>query len=326
MIPVSEHDVVVIGGSAGAIEALGDVLGGLAADIPARIAVVLHTTSAGSTRLAEVIRRRSPIPVVYGESGGSLQPGVVHVAPPGHHLLVGEADTMWLSHGARVNRARPAVDPLFRSAARWYGGRVIGVVLSGSLDDGAAGLAAIVAEGGAALVQDPGDAAFTGMPRAALRVAPQARALPAAALGPAIMQTMKEPAGERGQPDPDLVRETDLERPGRTSVSRGGGIPGRPTSFACPECRGAMAEIELAGAIHFRCHVGHSYTPRSLIAAQSEAAESMLWSAVSILEEQAMVHRMLAERAVSADEREGHTTRADRAADAADAVRAQITG
>src|SRR3954452_14070025 len=112
MIPVSEHDVVVIGGSAGAIEALGDVLGGLAADIPARIAVILHTTSAGSTRLAEVIRRRSPVPVVYGESGGSLQPGVVHVAPVCIHLLVVDADTMWLSHGARVSRARPAVDPL----------------------------------------------------------------------------------------------------------------------------------------------------------------------------------------------------------------------
>lgn len=321
-----ERDIVVIGGSAGGIEALAEVLAGLPADTPARISVVLHTAAAGSTRLLQVIRRQSPLPVVYGESGGRLEPGVVHLAPPGHHLLIGEDDTLWLSHGARVNRVRPAVDPLFRSAARWYGARVLGVVLSGALDDGAAGLAAIVAEGGAALVQDPADATFAGMPQAALRTVPQARAMPAVALGAAIIQAMREAAGERVRPNPQLVLETDLERPGRRNPSGGGGVLGQPTPFACPECRGAMAEIELSGAVHFRCHVGHSYTPQNLIAAQSEAAEGMLWSAVSILEEQAMVHRMLAERAGSPDERTSHSVRADRAAAAADAVRAQITG
>jgi two-component system chemotaxis response regulator CheB len=289
--------------------------------LPASVLIVLHTTAAGSTHLPQVLNRAGPLPVAYARDGEALAPGRVYLAPPDHHLLICE-DGLGVQHGARVNRARPAIDPLFRSAARWRGQRVVGVVVSGSLDDGAAGLAAIATAGGLAIVQDPRDAAFNGMPMAALAAVPSARVAPAAELGSLIADAVAEAVTSDGHRplDSQLHLETVLEG-GAHTVPR---QPGEPSGVACPDCRGAMTQIELADTFHYRCHVGHAFSPATLLHAQSDSAEAALFTAMSILEEQAAVHAQLAERSDEALERSEHERRARRAQNAATDLRRHL--
>ena len=339
----TRRDLVVIGGSAGGVAALASLLGSLSPSFPAAIVVVLHRPAVGSGNLRGVLDRASALPVVDAAHDDALEPGRVYLAPPGVHVLV-RPDRLLLSRTARVNRVRPAVDPLFRSAARWFGARTIGVVLSGALDDGAAGLDAISAHGGACLIQHPADALFAGMPYAAMVAVPGATVLPVDELGPAMSALVEiRPAVAAGpvsgngsepvvpvpvpvldddpEPDPDLVAETALtEGNGFQDVRR---QPGKPAPFACPDCRGAMTRIGSGGAEHYRCHVGHTFSPQTLVAAQSEGVESALWTAVSILEEQAALHRSMA-AGLAGDRRADHIAQAELAADGADAVRHTI--
>ncbi|MEU8658417.1 chemotaxis protein CheB [Actinoplanes philippinensis] len=218
---------------------------------------------------------------VRAADGARLQPGRVHVAVPDRHLLLDEGDVLRLSDGPKQNRVRPAVDALFRSAARWCGPRVIGVVLSGSLDDGSAGLAAIAAEGGTALVQDPAEARFPGMPTAALRVVPHATAATAAGLGETIAETAGKPITAEGRPPDPLIWETDMIAYGTSRVPD----RGEPVAMGCPECRGGMYLVRTGLAAHYVCHVGHSYSPQSLLAIRSDNVEEAIWTAVSALQE-----------------------------------------
>jgi two-component system, chemotaxis family, protein-glutamate methylesterase/glutaminase len=318
---MTSRHLVVIGGSAGGIKALTDLLAELPPKLPAAVAVVLHRPAQGSGALQTVMARCSRLPVVTPVDGEEVRSGHVYLGPPDRHLLVHD-DRLRLVRGAKVNRVRPAVDPLFRSAARWFGPAATGVVLSGALDDGASGLAAIAGQGGTALVQDPDEAMFPGMPLAALAAVPAAKALPAVDLATAVAERVEQPPPATAPPlDEALVAETDLaERDEPAGVDQ----PGITVAIACPECRGAMKRVDLAGAVHFRCHVGHAYSPQSLLATQGDTAESALWTAVSVLEEQAAVHTTLAERTRDA-ERSGHHRRAAaRAAAATDAIRRTI--
>jgi two-component system chemotaxis response regulator CheB len=292
----THRDLVVIGGSAGGLEALCPLIAGLPGDLPAAVLVVLHMPARTESALAAIVDRCGPLPAVPASSGEPLRPGRVHVAVPDRHLLVRDS-TILLSRAPKQNRARPAIDALFRSAARWRGGRTVGVVLSGSLDDGAAGLAAIASAGGACVVQDPADALVASMPAAALAVVPTATTCPAAELGPALAAL----TGERldGWPPPDvdetLVRETDMTETDQTTPD--GSRLGEPAAVSCPDCTGGMNRVESAGAVYFRCHVGHVWSPMTLLDAQREIVERSLWTAVSILEEQATIHETLAVRA-----------------------------
>jgi len=318
------RDLVVIGGSAGGIQAVSTLLGDLPVDLPAAVVVVLHRAADSSSNgLEPVLARASALPVSMAGHGELIEPGRVYVAGPGQHLLVNR-DRLVLATTARVNRVRPAVDPLFRSAARWFGPRVIGVVVTGALDDGAAGLAAIHALGGVCLVQDPGEARFDGMPTSALAAVPAAKALSIRTMGAALAELAGQPAGSTAEEPPtDLVVETELAEHGRRPI--GVDPPGEPTPIACPECRGGMTLVRLGGAVHYQCHVGHSYGPWSLMAAQSEGAETALWTAVSILEEQELIRRSMAE-ASRGEPQELHLAAAERAAAAAEAVRAMLVG
>jgi two-component system chemotaxis response regulator CheB len=246
--------------------------------------------------LAAIVNRCGPLPAVPASSGEPLRPGRIHVAVPDRHLLVHDG-TILLSRAPKQNRARPAIDALFRSAARWRGRRTVGVVLSGSLDDGAAGLAAIDFSGGACLVQDPGDALVASMPTAALTVVPTVRPRPAAELGAAIGALTAERLDTRPPPvvDETLMRETDMTEIDQTTPE--GPRLGRPAAVSCPDCTGGMNRVESAGAVYYRCHVGHVWSPMTLLDAQREVVERSLWTAVSILEEQATVHQTLADRA-----------------------------
>ncbi|MFC7533289.1 chemotaxis protein CheB [Actinoplanes sp. GCM10030250] len=289
---MSRRDVVVIGGSAGVHAALRKLLSRLPADLPAAVLVVTHLPPGARSTLAETLAKDSVLPVVTATDGERLRAGRVYVAVPDRHLVIGANDVLRLSTGPRENRARPAVDALFRAAARWCGPRVVGVVLSGSLDDGAAGLAAVAAHGGAALVQDPVEARFAGMPQAALVAVPSAVAAPAAELARLIALRAGQQVDDAEEPDEALIWETDMVADGRTDA----GHPQRPAALGCPECGGGMYEVRTGAAVHYVCHVGHSWSPQAFIAASDDGIEEALWTAISAMEEKATVLRDQAAR------------------------------
>ena len=186
---VADHQdqwIVVLGASAGGVEALSTVVGALPAEFPAAVFVVLHLAPAGLSLLPEILGRAGALPVRHAADGAAIEPGHVYVAPPDHHLVV-EAGVMRVTEGPIEHRARPALDPLFRSAADAYGPCVVGVVLSGMLDDGAAGLQAVKRCGGATIVQDPDDAMFRGMPANAVRLADPDHVVPATGIAPLLL-------------------------------------------------------------------------------------------------------------------------------------------
>jgi len=316
---MSNLAVVVIGGSAGGIGAASTLLGGLPTEFAACVVVALHTSPKPDSTLADVLQRASALPVGYGHDGDRLTAGRVFIAPPDRHLLIHDGELV-LSRGPRVNRVRPAVDPLFRSAARWWAARVVGVVLSGSLDDGAAGLAAIVRRGGRALVQER--APFEGMPAAATAAVPSALRVPVDELGPALVKlvgALPEDDQRDDRVDDDLLVETDLAETDDGHATR---VIGQASAVACPDCRGGMAYVSTAGTGYYRCHVGHAFSPETLLEAQADNVEAALWTAVSILEEKAAVHERLAARHATDSARQGvHHAAERRTRAAATAVR-----
>lgn len=291
------RDIVVVGASAGGIEALGELMDRLAADIEAALCVVVHIPPVGTSKLAEVIQRPGGPPVKTAEHGESLRPGRVYVAPPDRHLLVVDGRLV-LGRGAHENFHRPAVDPLFRSAARAYGPRVAGVVLSGMLDDGTAGLAAVKACGGLAVVQNPEEAIFSDMPLNALRSVEVDHSLPVAGIADLLAKQAQAPVD--GPPVPCAkVEAVQLESELGMSVDdirRMLQRIGRPASIRCAECQGPLWEIKDPSVLRYRCEVGHAFTAQSLEDGQGELVERALWSAVSALEEKAVVCRRIAER------------------------------
>lgn len=321
--PADPLAVVVVGASAGGVEALTAFVRGLPADLPAAVLVVLHLPAHGRSRLTEILGRAGDLPVEVARSGEPLRTGLVVVAPADRHLLVHQGAVL-LSGGAKENGSRPAVDPLFRSAARWLGPRVVAVVLSGMLDDGAAGAASVAAQGGRVVVQDPEQALFDPMPRAALRAAPGALVLPVEAIGARLPALLATTAGQPVGDVPDDLRwETDMAEMDEGAVS-GSGAPGRRVGVSCPSCHGAVTELRVGAAVTYRCHVGHAYGPASMLHAQAEATEAALWTAVASLEEQAAVLRELGSSAVGPDERVEHLRQAEQAGLRARDLRRQL--
>ena len=317
------RDVVVVGGSAGSLGPLQELTAAQPADQPATVAVTVHVGEHARSRLPWLLSRSGPLPAAHAETGDRLQPGRIYVAPPGWHLLLSDG-VAELSNGPRVNHTRPAVDVMFASAARWFGDRVVAVVLSGLLDDGAVGAALVAQAGGLVVAQEPGEAAQPSMPRAALAAAPGAIALPGKKLGAVV----SEMVGEAGlvtwpRPEPQPAAEVNMEETGDLQFLSPGET--RLTRLACPECGGALAETVLSRISYYRCHVGHQFGPQSLAAAQTESAEAKLWSAVAALEETAALARHLAGHTEAEEDlaRQQSGT-AKWAADLADTVRAQM--
>jgi two-component system, chemotaxis family, protein-glutamate methylesterase/glutaminase len=292
------RDLVVIGASAGGLRALGEILGGLPPALPAAIVVVLHTRSTGGG-LPKVLARRSAFPVEAAADGAVLRHGTVYVAPADRHVVVA-AKGLRVVRGPRENGFRPAIDPLFRSAARVRRAGVVGVILSGALDDGSAGLRAIVAEGGAAIVQDPEDAEVPGMPLAALRETRVDAVLPAAEMAGAIMRLCQVPTRHDGT----TMSPSDQPEPQRptadSDVADMEALNGPPTPITCPACGGALWETDDGRALRYACHVGHQYSPDSLLAEHGDAVEQALWTAVRVLEQHAELRQRMAARAEAA--------------------------
>jgi two-component system, chemotaxis family, protein-glutamate methylesterase/glutaminase len=275
------RDIAVIGASSGGIEALRELLERLPADFPAAILVVIHIPDLPSL-LPETLGRHSGLPVRFARDGDSLAPGTVLVAPPNRHLLVHGTEKVELAQTARENGFRPAIDPLFRSAAHGCDGRVMGIVLSGALDDGAAGMWEIKRNGGVAIAQDFDEALFSSMPRAAAAQVEGAHVLTVRGIAEFITQLAR--GFELDEPlerDPTMEHEEPSER--------------QPTDLSCPQCGGVLRASAYA-CPEYACHVGHTYAPEALVADQSEELDRTLWAAVRVLRETAALRRAMAVR------------------------------
>jgi len=301
-----DHGIVVVGASAGGVEALVELAASLPGDLSAAVFVVLHLPATGTSALPEILRRHGPLPAAHVRDSEPIQPGRIYVAPPDHHVLV-RTGHVHLSRGPRENGHRPAIDPLFRSAAREYAARVIGVVLSGALDDGTAGLLAIKSRGGIAVVQNPEDALYPGMPGNALEHAQVDHVLAAASMGKLLTRLLANLAEPPADPAPTGMR-VEVEMEGFSMEAFEGHHPGRPSGFSCPDCHGVLWQIKDGGLERYRCRVGHAWSPESLLTQQSEALEAALWVALRSLEERAALARRLAEPA----RRRGHAITATR--------------
>jgi two-component system chemotaxis response regulator CheB len=285
--------LVVIGGSAGAFEAVRTILAALPPDLNAALFIVIHTSSTSPGVADQILSRRSVLPVTYAQHGERIQPAHVYIAPPDHHLVIRDG-RMGLGQGPRENRFRPAVDPLFRTAARAYGPRVNGVVLSGGQDDGAAGLAAVKRHGGLTMVQDPAEASVTSMPKAALKSVEVDVVAPADGIARRIVELVEEERRSLEDVMPEEPR--DAAETGMDRIHRADAL-GPPSPFTCPDCGGTLWQIEHGRVVQFQCHVGHRFGPDSLVIAQEDAIGQALWTALRAVEEHSELHRRMATRA-----------------------------
>lgn len=296
MTPVANgHDIVVIGASAGGVEALTRVAAGLPADFPAAIFVVLHVPPDAPSALASILNRAGTLEAVEAEHKLPIEPNRIYVASPNRHLVVHRGHVV-LRAGPRENSARPSVDVLFRSAARAYGRRVVGVVLSGTLRDGALGLAAIKLRGGVTIVQDPDEALFSGMPQSALRTTAIDFCLSAADI-PTHLVELASHSFEHVPMQPSESERFDVtthaadEPEGESSPK----LPNAASGLTCPECHGSLWEVGESGSYRFECRIGHTYSVDALLAEQGETVEAALWAAVNSLQERAATFRRLAD-------------------------------
>lgn len=316
------HDIVVIGASAGGLDALSRLASQLPGDLPAAIFVVIHMAPGTTSLIAEILDRAGQLPATQAVDGARIKLGRLYVAAPNHHLLVKDG-FMSVAFGPKENRHRPAIDPLFRSAARAYGARVVGLLMSGGGDDGVSGLRAIHQRGGVTVVQDPDDAMYGELPANALQSAPIDHSAPVVDLGTLLTALVAEPAPPSHPDSGALRRESRMAEADIATIEDEHKL-GRPSVFSCPECGGVLWEIEEGDVHRFRCRVGHAYSTSALADEQREALEKGLWAAFRALEERASLAKKIADRAhqngaMALEER--FTERADEARESADAIR-----
>jgi two-component system, chemotaxis family, protein-glutamate methylesterase/glutaminase len=290
-----QRDIVVLGASAGGVEALAGFVSHLPSELGASLFVVLHVMASGTSVLPAILTRSGPLPAYAAGDGERFERGTIYVAPPDVHMILGE-ENVRLIRGPRENGHRPAVDPLFRSAARQHGPRVIGVVLSGSLDDGVAGLRFVKDRGGAALVQDPGEAQYDGMPRSAIERVDVDRVGTLEQLAQEVCALIEEPVATA----PSDSKTEAAERPDTGIELMDEPKPeGVPAALTCPECGGPMWEQGTGSLVRFECRVGHAFSPDSLVVEQSRALENALWAALQSMQERADLLRRVARRSPS---------------------------
>ena len=315
------RDIVVIGASAGGIEALQHLCSRLPPNLDATVMIAMHTSPHSNGLLPRVLTRVSQLKAIHPADREPIRKGKIYIAPPDFHLVV-ERGYVRVIQGPRENHNRPAIDPLFRSAAAAYGPRVIGVVLTGLLDDGTSGLMVVRARGGAAVVQDPRSALFPAMPMNALERVTDAYVESLVDIPNLLVTLISEQVPDiTTPPASDAVeRETRMAELEMAEVEKDSHV-GTPSSFACPECGGVLWEIDQEGLLRFRCRVGHAYTAKHLHEEQHHAIETALWSALRALEESASLYRRMAVRAGKARQDRTQATYEERAATAAENAR-----
>jgi two-component system chemotaxis response regulator CheB len=283
-MPSKGRDVIVIGTSAGGLEALDQLIGQLPTDLPASIVIVQHMDPGNSGEpLLRRLGRHQAFHPKLAENGESLKTGHLYIAPPDNHLLI-TARKILVTKGAAENRHRPGIDPLFRSAAVSHGSRVIGVVLTGMMDDGTAGLIAVKRCGGVTVVQDPRDAAYSGMPLSALDNATVDFCVSIAEMGPLLTTLVSQRQGKSKAVPEDVRTEAAIAERVLSDISQVNSL-GEQVPYNCPGCGGVLWKIDGPGEKRYRCHTGHSYSGLSLLASQSEKIEEMLWISLRMFEE-----------------------------------------
>ncbi|HET8752220.1 MAG TPA: chemotaxis protein CheB [Gaiellaceae bacterium] len=323
-------NLVVVGASAGGVEALTTLAGGLPADLDAAVCVVLHLSAVTESRLAHILSRAGPLPAVQAHGGERLMRGHVYVAPPDGHLMVRDGHVV-VGRGAHENGLRPSIDVLFRSAALSFGPRTVALVLSGSRDDGVAGASAIGARGGCVLVQSPDDALFPSMPSQTVSRDHPDRVLPLAELAAAVTRAVQRlseeaPMSENGGDEMSL--ETEYATLDADAIERDG-PPGTPSAFGCPTCGGVLWELEDEDLLRFRCRVGHAFTAEGAVEAQGVSVEEALWVALRALQERAQLSERLAARVGNAGASRSSTrfeAYAREAREQADVIRRVLAG
>lgn len=288
--------LVVVGGSAGSFSALGRLVADLPEDFPADVLAVVHLSPTFPSNLAATLAGKSRLPVEFARSGQEISQGHVFLAPPNHHLLVRET-TLQLSHGPKENLSRPAIDPLFRTAAAAWGAGVIGVVLSGMLDDGTAGLRAIKRSGGIAVIQSPADAEQPDMPQSAADFVEIDHVVTAAGLAGLLDRLVRTPLTAAGTV-PDGIRvESAIDWHGTGSESAEDSV-GQRSTLTCPECGGVLWNVNDGDLLRYRCHTGHAYTGETIDVAHGHTVEKALWSAVRVHRERVALAREVIAKAL----------------------------
>lgn len=302
--PIPARDIVVIGTSTGGLEALRQLVAGLPSGFTPAVLVVMHIGPHDSI-LPSLLASTSVLPVRQARHGDLVEAGRILIAPPDLHLTVvrsGAQCSVVLARTAKENHTRPAIDPLFRAAAVAFGARAIGVILTGALDDGTAGLAAIKACGGVAVVQDPSEALAPDMPASAIDNVAVDHVLklgeiPAALLRVVDANAQGSPAVGAAQAVPPWVEDENRFGMEGVKMHRLEALA-KPSTFTCPECHGTLWELNDQQPRRFRCHTGHAYSERNLVALQGELVEDSLWSAVRALQEKEMLLRRMADDAL----------------------------
>jgi two-component system chemotaxis response regulator CheB len=281
------HAIIVIGASSGGVEAVLDLAGALPADLPAAVFVVIHCKPDGPGLLAALLSRRGALPAEHATDGEPIVPGRIYVAPPDFHLLL-RAGHMHLRRGPKENHTRPAVDPLFRTAALTFGPRVIGVVLTGNLDDGTAGLFAIARAGGVTVVQDPAEAPYPGMPANAVANLSVDHILPLAGIAPLLERLARDAHAA-------VPVAHDAPEDGALHWKAEYAVMGEAAGLSCPECQGPLWEIREGDMIQFGCRIGHRFSPETMMEGSATEIEEVLGMSLRAIEERAALATRLAE-------------------------------
>lgn len=297
---MATRDIIVIGASAGGVQALSTLVADLSPDLPAAVFIVLHVPSDVPSLLPGILARQTSLTVAHAIDDEPIIHGRVYVAPPNHHLLI-EKGHVNLVHGPKENLHRPSIDALFRSAARWAGSRVIGVVLTGARDDGTLGMRLIKERGGIGIVQDPFEAPFPSMPLSVLHDVKVDYTVPLREIAPLLNRLATESIEDEGRyPVSDEIEiEASIAAQKMDSDELIASVEriGRISRLTCPDCHGALWEIHDDELLRYRCHVGHAFSAEALNQGQSDMLEQALWSAVRALEERMMLSRRIVERA-----------------------------
>ena len=315
-------NVVAVGASAGGVEALSQLAAGLPPDLPYAVVVVLHMPAGAPSVLARIIDRNGPLPAVTADDGAPLEQGVIHVAVPNRHLLV-QDHRIVLSEGPTENGHRPAINALFRSVALAYGQRAVGVLLSGVLDDGVLGSAAIRSRGGITIAQSPSDALFPAMPQNAIDAGVVDNEVPAAEVGGLLKQLAYRVSEEREmEPDKRMELENRIAMARRFSTEFDTEALGPPSGYSCPDCNGSLISVSEG---NYRCQVGHAWTAEALLRARDEEVEDALWVAVRSLQEKAKLSRRLAAQVAPGMLSERYQALADEAEHAMSVLGSRLT-
>jgi two-component system, chemotaxis family, protein-glutamate methylesterase/glutaminase len=293
---MGNRDILAIGASAGGVEALMELAAGFRADLPAAVLVTLHVSSQFRSSLDELLSRAGPLPAKFAEDREALRKGHIYIAPPDRHLLI-KGDRVLLGVGPRENNSRPAIDPMLRSAALCCCGRTVGVVLTGTLGDGASGLWAVSQCGGMTVIQDPRGAAFPEMPQNALELVNPDHVLGLHQMPQLLNSLVHEPAGKPGAVPAKLHLEVEIAKGERENAMNELDALGRRSVLTCPDCHGVMWEIDEGELTRFRCHVGHTYASELMNVALGEGLRRALASALRALEERVALARKLHDNA-----------------------------